>query len=325
MPNISRHKMMSHIDRIMGDHRPITADIFLTNFCNNRCPYCTYSRWGHEPDARYMSFADFKRYAERMIDLGVQGFILTGGGEPTLNPDFDEIANWLTENGLHWGINTNFNNLKYIKPDYLKVSLDGYDEDSYERSRGVRKYAQVRENIKTYAEWRKGNSPKTSLGIQMVATRAEDVYKFCGTNADLDVDYIVLRPVESTGGKYYKDIKHIAATADADGLGRVLDAIEDVRDYDKRVVRNFKWDMLDRQEPSCLAQWAQIAVNELGEVMYCCHKPYQTVGHIMDEDILEKKEKAGTDMKMCDIPCRMTAPNMFVSQLHQNRKDDCFI
>ena len=58
--------------------------------------------------------------------MGVQGFILTGGGEPTINPDFEKIAGWLTENDFQWGINTNFNKLVKVKPNYLKVSLDAY-------------------------------------------------------------------------------------------------------------------------------------------------------------------------------------------------------
>lgn len=62
----------------------------------------------------------------------------------------------------------------YIKPDYLKVSLDGYDEDSYERSRGVRRYAQVRGDVEAYAKWKWEHSPDTSLGIQMVAKSAEE-------------------------------------------------------------------------------------------------------------------------------------------------------
>lgn len=318
MPNISRHKMMSHVDRILGNHRPITADIFLTNYCNNRCPYCTYNRWEHDPGARYMPFGDFKRYAERLKELGVEGFILSGGGEPTLDPDFGRITKWLTDKGFRWGINTNFNNLELIKPSYLKVSLDGYDEDSYERNRGVRKYGLVRQNIKAYARWKKENSPHTTLGIQMVAKNAFDIYKFYEANHDLDVDYIVVRPVESTGGKYYKELSEYVLTW-------ILDAIKDIQSRDERVIRNFKWDLLNQQGPTCTAQWAQIALNEIGEVMYCCHKPYQIVGHVMDADILEKKKMAGTDMQLCDIPCRMTAPNMFVSQLYQKRKDDCFI
>lgn len=95
---------------------------------------------------------------------------------------------------------------------------------------------------------------------------------------------------------------------------------------DSRVVLNFKWELLDRQEDSCTASWAQIALNERGEVMYCCHKPYQIIGHILDPDILEKKSRAATDMAGCDIPCRMTGPNMYVHEmLLAGRKDACFI
>ena len=317
--------MMGHTGRILGDHRPITADIFLTNYCNNKCPYCTYNRWELDDGTRAMSFDDLRTYAERLKQLGVEGFILTGGGEPSIAPDFDEIAEWLSYNGYRWGINTNFNILKYIRPSYLKVSLDGYDEDSYEKRRGVRSYERVRSNIRQYARWKQKNSPDTTLGIQMVAVDAHDVYRFYEANADLDVDYIVFRPVESTGGGYYHGIHRITDNRDPTSVYSILTAIDYIRSQDKRVVRNFKWDMLDTQEPYCVAQWAQIAVNEAGDVMYCCHKPYQIVGNVMDDDILDKKATAYTEMKNCDIPCRMTAPNAFVSQINRKRDDDCFI
>lgn len=319
--NISGHKMLAHVDRILNDHRPITADVFITNYCNNNCPYCTYHRWELEPGSRYMRYEDFVQYGTRLIDLGVEGIILTGGGEPTINPDFDKIAEWLSNRNIRWGINTNFNVLRYCKPAYLKVSLDGYDEDSYERSRGVRKYEKARENIQAYGEWKKEHSPETSLGIQMVAMDTESVFRFYEANKDLPVDYIVFRPVESTGGKYYKE-DAIARMFTPD---EIMNAVKDLAENDDRVTLNYKWDMLEEQQESCTAQWAQIAVNELGQVMYCCHKPYEIVGSLMDPDILEKKEKARTDMEMCDIPCRMTAPNSFVNQVCEKRIDGCFI
>ena len=314
--NISGQKMMAHIDRILNDHRPITADVFITNYCNNCCPYCTYHRWELEPGSRYMSFNYFRKNAMRLVELGVQGIILTGGGEPTINPDFDRIAEWLNVTGIKWGINTNFNKLRYCKPSYLKVSLDGYDENSYERTRGVRKYHQVRENIEKFAEWKAKESPETSLGIQMVAAGSESVELFYEANKDLPVDYIVFRPVESTGGKHrpspaqYREIRN---------------EIEKLAEVDERVTINYKWNMLNVAQESCTAEWAQIAVNELGEVMYCCHKPYEIVGSLMDKDILKKKAQFDTNMLMCDIPCRMTAPNLFVKQVTEKRKDSCFI
>lgn len=316
--NIAGDKMLFHIDRIK-DHRPITADIFLTNYCNNKCPYCTYRRWELDADAKAITYDEFCRYAEKLYSLGVRGFILTGGGEPTLNPDFLKITHYLEENNLHYGINTNFNNLVACKPDYLKVSLDGYDEDSYERSRGVRKYQQVVKNIQAYAEWKKQYSPKTSLGIQWVATTVDDVNAFYEANKGLDVDYIAYRPFESTGGKYY------IADAEKERARDIIAAINALRDKDKRVTLNFKWNMLDAVQDRCAANWAQIALNERGEVMYCCHKPYEIIGNVMDRDILEKKAAAVTNMTMCDVPCRLTAPNDIVRRIEAGRKDDMFI
>lgn len=317
--NISGHKMLSHLDRIVNDHRPITADVFITNYCNNNCPYCTYHRWELESGSRYMDFDNFKKYAMRLRSLGVEGIILTGGGEPTINPDFDQIAEWLTQNSIPWGINTNFNVLKFCKPNYLKVSLDGWSEESYKKSRGVKGYEHVRENIERYGNWKTNNSPKTSLGIQMVAQDIESVLNFYNANHDLPVDYIVIRPVESTCGSYYKKIDREKVKQS------IIEAVKGLEKSDSRVKLNYKWNMLDVKQETCTAQWAQIALNEKGEVLYCCHKPYEIVGHIMDKGILQKKENYKTDMSMCDVPCRMTAPNKFVHEVMEPRADSYFI
>lgn len=305
-------KMFAYMDRIFGEHKPITADIFLTNYCNNNCPYCTYKRWEFDNDAKSMSFEDFKRYTSKLLQLGVRGVILTGGGEPTIAKEFDDIVDWLYVSGTHFGINTNFNVLKYCKPDYLKVSLDSWDESSYKSNRGVEFYNKVRENIEKYADWKKKNSPRTALGIQILAKNMGDVFKFYEANKDLDVDYISIRPMESTCGSYYKNL----VGAYVDMLPEnIVKAINQLAALDRRVIKSFKWNLLDRQEDTCTASWAQIALNENGEVIYCCHKPYQIIGHIMDDDIMKKKAKATTDMSMCDIPCRLTAPNMEVRRI----------
>ena len=94
---INSGKILKYIERINESHEPITADIFLNNFCNNKCSYCTYGRWELSNNAYSMLFDDFIRYAVRLRELGVQGFILTGGGEPTIAKDFDNITEWLEE------------------------------------------------------------------------------------------------------------------------------------------------------------------------------------------------------------------------------------
>ena len=316
---ITGDKMLSHIDRIFGDNKPITADIFLNNYCNNNCPYCTYKRWEFDDGARYMSYEDFVKYADRLIELGVLGFILTGGGEPTISKDFDKIVKWLDDNEIKYGINTNFNVYKEFNPVYLKVSLDAWDNESYMIGRGVEKYDTVINNIKRFAQYK---TSKTKLGIQLLAKSVQEVEKFYERNCNLPVDYISIRPMESTDGKYYKNL----LLGDIDTHpNTIITAIKRLKSLDSRVVLNYKWSLLDEQQSTCVAQWAQIAINEIGEVMYCCHKPYQIVGHILDKDIMDKKRKTITDMRMCDIPCRMTGPNFEVSKLLQHKCDVEFI
>ena len=86
-----------------------------------------------------MNYDDFVKYVQILLNLGVKGIILTGGGEPTLNPDFDKIAAYLEENKIPYGINTNFNVLKKIAPKYLKISLDASNADEYAEVRYKRK------------------------------------------------------------------------------------------------------------------------------------------------------------------------------------------
>ena len=309
MERIGQNKILYHLDRIKGDQRPITADIFLNNFCNNRCSFCTYGRWKLESENSYMSFEDFIRYAVRLITLGVQGFVLTGGGEPTISRDFDRICKWLEDNRLHYGVNTNFNVYHEIAPDYLKISLDAWDSESYMRIRGVDAYSLVRDNIARYLRWRNSQGGTTSVGIQKVVENSSEILDFYSANHDLGVDYIVFRPMESTCGNYYCD------TARLQDAQNSIQIITNLAKKDKRVQLNYKWLMLDEGEENCPAQWAQIALNEHGEVMYCCHKPYEIVGHIMDTAILEKKAAFMTNMARCDVPCRMTSVNRIVADI----------
>lgn len=318
MENIASNKLLKYLDRVNGDFRPITADVFLTNYCNNKCLYCTYARWELDAGAVGMSFEDFKKYADKLIDLGVQGIVLTGGGEPTINKDFDLITRYLEDKQIHYGINTNFNRLRYFKPDYLKVSLDAYDEESYFKNRGVRAYEKTKKNIAAYIEWKKEHSPKTTVGIQKVVSDPDEILRFYDANGDLDVDYIVYRPIESTGGKYYTE-KNASDVVEAVKLIKML------RETDERVILNYKWDYLSKRFDKCSAHWSQIALDEKGNVIYCCHKPYEIVGHILDDNILKKYSDAHTNMKMCDVPCRLTAPNNVFDELKKTVVNSQFI
>lgn len=312
--------MIYNLDNIVS-HKPITADIFLNSACNNKCPYCIYARY-KQRSSTYMTFEGFKNNINILLANGVKGVILTGGGEPTISPDFDKITDFLEQNSIPYGINTNFNLFKAIKPNYLKISLDGYDRESYQKARGVDRYDIVLTNIKEYLKYRRMSKPgtfKTSVGIQTVATSVVDTVRFYEAHKELDVDYFNIRPMESTCGKYYQD-----AHASNERLA-ILSYLQDIHEKDSRVCINYKWHEVRTQFDKCYANFSQIAINENSEVMYCCHKPYEIIGKLTDSDIWEKREKFQTNMQMCDVPCRLTAPNNFIQSLQDAPSDAAFI
>lgn len=302
---ISENKILAHLAR---GKKPVTADVFITDYCNNKCPYCTYERYGTHTGTN-MTLEQFKANITRVREWGVKGVILTGGGEPTVNPDFKAITEWLEQENIAYGINTNFNKYFEFSPKYLKVSLDAWDEDSYKAARGVHAYQKTVENIKRYADFKKRTGGSTRLGIQMCVTNPNDILRFYEANKSLPVDYIVFRPIESTRCSYYRDKKNRRA------VPSIIEQLRIISDEDNRVKINYKWYELGKSFDECLAHWSQVAMNERGELIYCCHKPYEKICHVLEPDAKERYYQSVTDISMCDVPCRLTGPNKQLEEI----------
>lgn len=294
---IQNNKIMLFLERIDGTMAPITADVFLTNFCNNKCTYCRYNE---SRNNSYMKFDDFKRYTERLLGLGVRAIILTGGGEPTVSPDFDKITRYLEENNIPYGVNTNFNVLKEIKPVFLKVSIDEGNPEKYKRTRGVYALDKVCDNITRFASFNESNGHPTRIGVQCVTYDIIQTREFYERVKDLPVDYIQFRPIEQKGENIdYKEIL------------QYVDSLND-----DKISKSYKYDLVNYTPPACIGNWAAISMNEKGEVLLCCHRHDEIIGHIMDEDILDKRKKPVTNMAMCERPCRLSGVNETLVKLN---------
>lgn len=290
---IRQNKLSGFVERLSGDFRPITADIFLTDFCNAKCCYCRYN---HET-GKYIKFDDFKKYVDRLISIGVKGIILTGGGEPTINPDFKKIVTWLEENNIPYGINTNLIKEIECNPIFLKVSVDSGDKDRYKATRGVDKLDDVLNNLRKFIAYKHENLYKTRIGVQCVAISKNDVLSFYNVVKDIDVDYIYFRPLEQVGGSHVTNID----------VEQWLCGIDD-----DRINISFKFGLKDYKPQKCHANWSVITVNCDGNVPYCCHFPNNIVGNILDDDILQKKNQYCIDMAFCETPCRLSGANYYL-------------
>jgi MoaA/NifB/PqqE/SkfB family radical SAM enzyme len=85
---------------------PLEGFLDLTYRCNNNCRHC----WLWTPDtkaeeSRELTFAEIMRIADEARSLGCRSWSISGG-EPMLRPDFEEIFDYITQQGSYT-LNTN--------------------------------------------------------------------------------------------------------------------------------------------------------------------------------------------------------------------------
>lgn len=85
---------------------PVTLDVEPTNGCNLRCSWCFPRGFrqqapGHMDTDRLLEIPAFAR------EWGVEAVQVTGGGEPTLHPAFDDFLAALVLQNVRWSLITN--------------------------------------------------------------------------------------------------------------------------------------------------------------------------------------------------------------------------
>lgn len=159
-----RAKVLRHLDRLAGwdagtKPAPVTVEWDLSNRCSLGCQDChfahTHSRgpWTKQVRTLPMAFestgdlADHDLVLRVLIELksaGVQGVIWSGGGEPTLYPEWRDAVAVAHAYGLKQGMYTlgghfTAENASFLshRADFVVVSLDAIDAPTYAREKGV--------------------------------------------------------------------------------------------------------------------------------------------------------------------------------------------
>jgi SynChlorMet cassette radical SAM/SPASM protein ScmF len=126
-----------------------TFYLYLTDGCNLRCRHCWITPTfvnGEPSPGEYLSLDLLKQAVAEAKPLGLRTAKLTGG-EPTLHPQFVEIADYLSTEGLSLTMETNGTRIDEALARHLKehtnlwhvsVSLDGASAASHDAFRGVK-------------------------------------------------------------------------------------------------------------------------------------------------------------------------------------------
>ncbi len=139
--------------------------INTSNYCNCRCVYC--SNWAALNRKRSYDPLPFIQSLVESNLLKQNCFFDWGGGEPTLNPYFEQTAEYLKNKGYKQRVNTN----ALLHSDYLqklldegncdvRISLDAGDRQSFFNEKGLNTYDDVCRNIIEYAH---GNEERILL------------------------------------------------------------------------------------------------------------------------------------------------------------------
>jgi len=180
---------------------PVSCEIDPSNACNAKCSWCMFAEY-RKHSTNHLKWDHYLKLVYELKHLGTKSITFTGGGEPLMNPKFNDMVDVAKNLGFELGLVTNGIQLHELKrPEYFKfirVSLDSSNQEMYEKVKGVDFFPRVIENIKD-AVRRNGTvglsyvvGPDNRNGIEEAQTLADS----------LKVAYIQFKPMYINGGIY---------------------------------------------------------------------------------------------------------------------------
>jgi MoaA/NifB/PqqE/SkfB family radical SAM enzyme len=133
---------------------PPACTLFMTSRCSLACAWCRRAKIGINPTPP-MTLTIVRRLLDQYPDISV--FAMAGQGEPTLAPEFADIARYLAQAGKVLILDTNGVNagsVAELKGSFSRISLSlyGYDRASFTAYTGFDGFDAVMDSYRVYRE-----------------------------------------------------------------------------------------------------------------------------------------------------------------------------
>ena len=155
-------------------------NIYLTNACNLRCDHC-FMRSG-SPLKNELPADEWRRILSEFKANGGQS-VTFSGGEPLMNPAFDDILihaaslqleTTVLSNGILWTQERIAKLAPYISQ--IQISIDGFDESSNAKVRGTGHFDRIVRNVISFANSGVRTSVATTFTFQNLQNDAAARY-----------------------------------------------------------------------------------------------------------------------------------------------------
>jgi len=176
---------------------PIVVEFDSTTACNLACEHCiTRELLGD----LLFNGQELSEYADTLHRMGVKAVILTGGGEPLMNPHIDAFVAQLKAYGMQVGLITNGTLLhEHIEAlrdaDWVRLSMDAATDGTFFKMKGRHVFDAVLRNIAAFAK-AKG---RCSLGYSFLIVcneRVSNIHELAAAARiakDLGCDYFEIK------------------------------------------------------------------------------------------------------------------------------------
>jgi len=218
----SVQEYIEHIDWSFTSDSPFIVEFDPTSNCNLACPDCIS---GSLLNQGQIERDRIKSLTMEMVDAGVKGVILIGGGEPMMHLDIGWVIETLGGAGIKIGITTNGLYLKKHLDvtskyaDWVRVSMDAATSETFNRIRpsktGKSLFDSAINNMQAYAKVKQGklgysfmvfsegnygfkgvaiNTDKVQ-SLSHIKTNAHEIYAAARLAREIGCDYFEVKPM----------------------------------------------------------------------------------------------------------------------------------